>query len=54
MNTISPGILATARLLSVVAVSFLVAGCGGSMSSSYQLPGTQDLTRNRLPSQVCS
>ncbi len=48
MKTISPGILPAPRLLSAVAVSFLVAGCGGSTSPSYQLPGTSQTTRAQL------
>ncbi len=46
MKTISPRIGATARLLSGVAASFLVAGCGGgSMSPSYQPSGVSQSTR---------
>jgi hypothetical protein len=45
MKAISPGILAARHLLSAVAVSFLVAGCGGGSTSAYQLPGTSQSTR---------
>jgi hypothetical protein len=45
MKTISPGILAAPRLLGAVAVSFLVAGCGGSTSPSYQPPGISQSAR---------
>jgi hypothetical protein len=45
MKTISRGILAAPRLLGAVAVSLLVAGCGGSTSTSYQPPGMSQSAR---------
>jgi hypothetical protein len=54
VKTISPGILPAPRLLSAVAVSFLVAGCGGSTSPSYQLPGTSQTTRAQSVSSAAA
>ena len=53
MKAISPGILTAPRLLSPIAVSFLVAGCGGgSTSPSYQPPGMSQSTRAQNASSV--
>jgi hypothetical protein len=49
MKMIPPRTGATPRLLSGIAASCLVAGCGGgSTSPSYQLPGTSQSTRAQI------
>jgi hypothetical protein len=53
MKTISPGILAAPRLLSAVAVSFLIVGCGGSSTSpSFQPRMSQSTRAQSLSSAV--